>query len=106
MAAAPALAKCKTVVKVAGGDDSQTQMPQMKADGCTHSFAVAARANPVEASIVAKPAHGILDRVGATTFAYFPQAGYKGADSYEIRVCGAAGSGTGCTTVSFEATIR
>ena len=99
LAGAPAFARCKTVEKLAADESIRTERLQMRADGCSHSFAIA---RPVEASIVEKPEHGILDRFEAAAFGYFPHAGYKGPDAYAVKVCGPAA----CTTVRFEATIR
>lgn len=87
---------------------SQDADPQ----GCGIRYQPGPRATFTEASIVSTPAHGSLKKLGAFAFAYYPQRGYHGADSYSIKICGSRAANrmdpgnVGCSTITYAATVK
>ena len=109
----PGFAACQTsqfqfVFKNESISASQDAAPQ----GCGIRYQPGPRATFTEASIVSTPAHGSLRKLGAFTFAYYPQRGYHGADSYSIKICGSRAANrmdpgnVGCSTITYAATLK
>jgi len=57
------------------------------------------------ASIAGNPSAGKLKQTGAMSFHYLPNPGFKGNDSYKIKVCGRSPAGSGCSTLTYEAVV-
>ena len=53
------------------------------------------------ASFLAPPPHGILAKTGPTQFRYQPFAGYRGSDSYAIRLCAVVNGRRGCSSLTY-----
>ena len=53
------------------------------------------------ASFLKGPPHGVLAKTGATKFLYLPFTGYKGQDSYAIKVCAIVQGRSGCSSLTY-----
>lgn len=58
------------------------------------------------ASFVKAPPHGVLAKTGPTSFLYRPFDGYRGHNSYSIRLCAIVGTKRGCSTLTYHVEIR
>mgnify|MGYP002378106294 CR=1 FL=1 len=58
------------------------------------------------ASIVGRPQNGTLQQSGAFNFTYRAKPGFKGADSYVIKVCGNSRGRDGCSTLTYQMTVQ
>ena len=57
---------------------------------CTMAFKEGSRYKFTVPSVLKAPPHGVLAKTGATKFLYLPFTGYKGQDSYAIKICAIA----------------
>jgi hypothetical protein len=73
---------------------------------CTHRFRSLSTLQMTSGAIVARPSSGTLSEVGALQFRYAPKAGFKGTDRYAVRICGKGGSGSGCSTITYNMTVQ
>ena len=73
---------------------------------CSHRFSAGGTLSFDKASIASRPAHGDLSQQGNFVFVYKPKKGHKGPDSYSIKVCGKSGSGSGCSVITFNASVQ
>lgn len=58
------------------------------------------------ASFLKPPPHRVLAKTGATKFVYLPLTGYKGHDSYAIKVCAIVQGRSGCSSLTYVADVR
>jgi hypothetical protein len=49
---------------------------------------------------------GVLAKTGATKFLYLPFTGYKGRDSYAIKVCAIVQGRSGCSSLTYVVDVR
>jgi hypothetical protein len=87
-------------------NDTATAVETMDAAGCLNQFRAGGKAMFTEASIVSKPHNGTLSQTGGFAFTYKPKVGFKGSDSYSLKVCGTSPQGTGCSTINYQATVQ
>jgi len=106
---APAFADCVTVhFHFYGHQTVSTSETLLSGDTCFHRL----RNNPKKANLfdhieVAQyPSHGTLSISNASAFQYRSSAGYRGPDSYAIRICMGNSTGPSCSTVAFNAEIH
>ena len=58
------------------------------------------------ASFLQPPPHGVLAKTGATEFLYLPFDGYKGPDSYAIKICAIVQGRSGCSSLTYLVDVR
>lgn len=58
------------------------------------------------AAFLKGPPHGVLAKTGPTAFLYLPFDGYKGPDSYAIRLCAIVKGRRGCSLLTYEVTVE
>jgi hypothetical protein len=56
-------------------------------------------------AISKNPSHGTLT-IGGSDFQYRSNQGYRGSDSYAVKICMESPRGSGCSTVAFNADIN
>ena len=52
------------------------------------------------------PPHGVLAKTGATKFLCLPFKGYKGQDSYAIKICAIVQGRGGCSSLTCMVDVR
>jgi hypothetical protein len=57
-------------------------------------------------TVAKRPSHGALREVGALSYLYKPTGGFKGVDSYALRICGTDAAGPGCATITYNITVE
>jgi hypothetical protein len=105
----PTFADCATFhFRFFGHDTVTTNETLSSGDTCFHAL----RNNPRRGNVfnhievVQKPSHGTLSVSNASAFQYRSRAGYRGPDSYAVRICMGRSSGPGCSIVTFNASIQ
>ncbi len=89
------------------GDAITTRESLSSGDTCFHTL----RNNPLQgnvfrsAAIVQNPNHGTVT-VGESAFQYRSSSGYRGSDSYAVKICMESPRGKGCSTLTFNADIN
>jgi hypothetical protein len=77
---------------------------------CIHRRGAGARAQFTDYAVVERPRHGSLTQSGRFTVVYRPAAGFRGQDTYAIRICGMSGGTSdrrsGCSTIRYSTTVR
>jgi hypothetical protein len=104
-----AMADCRTIgfrFFVAQSDAVSTTGISTGGSACTHRFRSFGTTQFTSGSIVSRPSNGTLSEIGALQFRYVPKAGYNGTDRYTVRVCGRGGAGSGCSTITYNLTVR
>ncbi len=106
---APAHATCKVIPFRfnANGDTVSTRALLSSGDTCFHTLRNNTRSGNVFTglSVVKRPSHGTLT-LGGAAFRYHAQSGYRGADSYAVRICMRGPHGRGCSVAVVDATIE
>jgi hypothetical protein len=57
-------------------------------------------------AIVSKPQYGSLIQPSISSFDYKPNAGFKGQDKFDLRICGQQNGRSGCAIVSYIVTVN
>ena len=73
---------------------------------CGIKFASASMSHFSSATVATRPRHGALREFGAMSFVYKPTTGFKGIDSFTLRICGTDPAGSGCATLTYNITIE
>jgi len=81
--------------------DKVTYRSIMNSDGCRYVYA-----RFQKAVIMKQPENGVLSQVGAFSFLYKPRPGFTGQDSYVIYICAINYRGSGCSRITYEATVE
>lgn len=98
-----ALADCTTSdYNFQFSNDTVKALSTVDPGGCHYEFSVEGTTLS-KLSVTTKPKHGQLKQTGRFTFQYDPTKGYKGADTYAIKICEESG---GCSTVIYSATVQ
>ena len=105
----PAFADCVTVhFHFFGHQTVTTSETLLSGDTCFHRLRNNAKKGNVfnHIEVVQNPSHGTLSVTNASAVQYRSSAGYRGADSYAVRICMGSSTGPGCSTVAFNANIH
>jgi hypothetical protein len=107
IASSAAMAGCRTMPFrfFPAQNDSVSTTSFMDGKGCMHRFSSISNLAMTSHEVVTKPRNGTLTAAGALQFRYLPRAGYKGSDSYTVRICGRGNDGAGCSTITYNVTI-
>jgi hypothetical protein len=87
-------------------NDSVTATSVMDSRGCFHRYTSGSTHVLTAIAVATRPSHGTLAAAGSMQFHYVPKAGYKGADSYAVRICGVSSAGRGCSNIRYNVTIE
>jgi hypothetical protein len=107
-----AVADCVTTPFRFGGGIGSASTVQSTSGGfpCLTHLSAGAYTIGTSLSVATRPRHGTLTIEGATA-RYQPKAGFKGFDSYKLKVCGRAsrtspGGREGCVILTFDTTVQ
>jgi hypothetical protein len=87
-------------------NDTVTYAQIADAKGCGHNFRSGGQTIFPGASILLPAKNGKFVQIGALNFSYTPKAGFKGLDTYAVKVCGTNRGGSGCSTINYRTTIE
>jgi len=73
---------------------------------CIHRRGAGGRSRFTGYSVVERPRNGSLAQTGKFIVTYRPAAGFRGQDTYAIRICGTSGGRSGCSTIRYQTTVR
>ncbi len=57
-------------------------------------------------TIAKRPSNGAISTNGVSNFKYAARAGFKGKDSFVVKVCGEGLAGSGCSTLNYEVDVQ
>ena len=77
-------------------DQVRIQVTTDSGQSCAMAFKEGPGYKFTSASFLKPPPHGVLAKTAATEFVYMPLTGYKGHDSYTIKVCAIVQERSGC----------
>ena len=86
-------------------NDSVTYHEELDGKGCWNLYRAGGQVMFTAASIAGNPSAGKLKQTGPMSFHYLPNPGFKGNDSYKIKVCGRSPAGSGCSTLTYDAVV-
>jgi hypothetical protein len=88
-------------------DTVTTNETLLRGDTCFHTLRNNPRSGNIftHLAIAQSPSHGTVT-IGASGFQYKPSQGYRGPDSYAVKICMQGRTGSGCSIVIFEASIN
>lgn len=87
----------------------------MDENGCRYSYSLETthgrnftRAPQIleKAVIMRPPSNGKLSQEGDFLFFYRPNKGFRGKDTFILYLCGSTASGSGCSRLAYNATVR
>lgn len=87
-------------------NDTVTYVQVADSKGCGHFFRSGGQTAFTSASIVSAAKNGKFVQTGAFNFSYTPKAGFRGRDTYAVKVCGTNRAGSGCSTINYQTTIE
>lgn len=87
-------------------NDTVTYNPLTDAKGCNIYFRAGGAVEFTSASIVSPAKNGKFTQTGAFNFQYAPKVGFKGQDTYSVKVCGKTLAGSGCSTINYQTTVE
>jgi hypothetical protein len=106
---AAAHAACKTIPFRfnANGDTVSTRALLASGETCFHTLRNNTSSGNIFTglSVERRPGHGTLT-LGSGAFQYHAQSGYRGTDSYAVKICMQGQRGRGCSVAVVEATIE
>jgi hypothetical protein len=73
---------------------------------CDNSFREGPGYTFTKVSVASPPPHGIIATLGPNHFEYHAMPGYKGRDRYTIRACATVGAKMGCSTLTYNITVK
>jgi hypothetical protein len=71
---------------------------------CVHHYRSSSTATLTSLTIVRHPNHGTLSQTGDLEAKYTPNVGFKGSDSYVVKLCG-HGRKSGCSLLTYEVSV-
>ena len=87
-------------------DRVQIQVTTESGQSCAMAFKEGPGFKFTSASFLAPPPHGVLAKTGETAFLYLPFDGYKGPDSYAIKICAIVQGRSGCSSLTYVVDVR
>jgi len=104
-----AVADCRIVAgrfSMAQNHAISTTGVSTKGAACGMRFTSSALGHFDSVTVAMRPSHGTLREFGALSYVYKPAAGFKGIDTYSLRLCGRDAAGPGCATVTYNITVE
>ena len=87
-------------------DHVQIQVTTESGQSCAVAFKEGPGYKFTSASFLTPPPHGVLAKTGATKFLYLPLNGYKGQDSFAIKICAIVHGRSGCSSLTYMVDVR
>ena len=87
-------------------DQVQIQVTTESGQSCAMAFKEGPGYKFTSASFLKPPPHGVLAKTGVTKFLYLPFKGYKGQDSYAIKICAIVQGRGGCSSLTYMVDVR
>jgi hypothetical protein len=87
-------------------DQVQIQVTTQAGQSCAMAFKEGPGYKFTSASFLKPPPHGVLAKTGATKFLYLPFKGYRGPDSYAIKICAIVQGRSGCSSLTYVVDVR
>jgi len=89
------------------GDAVTTNESLLSGDTCFHTLRNNPRSGNIfrHLAVAQSPSHGTLG-IGGSAFQYKSSQGYRGPDSYAVKICMVSPRGRGCSIVTFNAEIN
>ena len=87
-------------------DRVQIQVTTQSGQSCTMAFKEGPGFKFTSAEFLKPPPHGVLAKTGETAFLYLPFDGYKGPDSYAIKICAIVQGRSGCSSLTYVVDVR
>ncbi len=87
-------------------DQVQIEVTTEPEQSCTMAFKEGPGYKFTGASFLKASSHGVLAKTGATKFLYLPFTGYKGEDSYAIKICAIVRGRIGCSSLTYVVDVR
>jgi hypothetical protein len=87
-------------------DRVQIEVTTEAGQSCTMAFKEGPGFKFTSAEFLKPPPHGVLAKTGTTAFLYLPFDGYKGPDSYAIKICAILQGRSGCSSLTYVVDVR
>jgi hypothetical protein len=87
-------------------DQVQVQVTTRTGQSCGMAFKEGPGYHFTRASFLTSPPHGVLAKTGRTKFVYIPFKGYKGPDSYAIKMCAIVQGRSGCSSLTYVVDVQ
>jgi hypothetical protein len=87
-------------------DRVQIEVTTEAGQSCAMAFKEGPGFKFTSASFLTPPPHGVLAKTGETAFLYLPFDGYKGPDSYAIKICAIVQGRSGCSSLTYVVDVR
>jgi hypothetical protein len=87
-------------------DRVQIQVTTQSGQSCAMAFKEGPGFKFTSAEFLKPPPHGVLAKTGETAFLYLPFDGYKGPDSYAIKICAIVQGRSGCSSLTYVVDVR
>src|SRR5580765_3106319 len=87
-------------------DRVQIRVTTQSGQSCAMAFKEGPGFKFTSAEFLKPPPHGVLAKTGETAFLYLPFDGYKGPDSYAIKVCAIVQERSGCSSLTYLVEVR
>jgi hypothetical protein len=104
-----AMADCRTIggrFSFAQNTATTTTGVSTKGAPCGVRFSSPVDGHLESIAVAARPNHGALREIGGMSYLYKPTAGFKGVDTYTLRLCGRSTAGAGCATITYNITVE
>lgn len=86
--------------------ETVTRTMVVNARGCRHNFRVDPGETLRSVEIESMPHNGRILRRSAVGVTYVPKRGYRGHETYALRICGSAQGRPGCSVTLYDVTVR
>ena len=110
VAAAPALAQNAPQCVVSGSPPAGWGFNSIGyieiASGGSCMFTVNIGGEILSSSVSQNPAHGTLQQLNVSSFAYTSEAGYRGSDTFSVQATGKSQTSSGASVVTINATLQ
>lgn len=87
-------------------NDKPTYTVTVNKSGCRHRYNAGGRIRFEKAVSMRQPTHGLLTQTGEFSFFYKPSQVFSGKDTYVIYICGSSLGRSGCSRLTYEATVQ
>ncbi|MFI5014211.1 MAG: hypothetical protein ACHQAY_17880 [Hyphomicrobiales bacterium] len=87
-------------------DQVEVKVTTQAGQSCAMAFKEGPGYRFTSASFLKPPPHGVLAKTGATKFLYLPFKGYRGPDSYAIKICAVVQGRSGCSSLTYIVDVR
>jgi hypothetical protein len=87
-------------------DQVQIRVTTQAGQSCAMAFKEGPGYAFTSAAFLKAPPRGVLAKTGATKFLYLPFTGYRGPDSYAIKLCAVVQGRSGCSSLTYVVDVQ